>query len=158
MSRGYEDRLDLSVYIFSNKKIYALVWLHFHHFQQKQYFYISAASGNFWLGIKQISKPIRHVFNQCGGWSLPVRGIRRAVTSADRYSASASVGCKLTALDGKDGEVMNGVGLSVEKLSCADDPAESVHVEEPLQVGVSVDGVPGSKKHTARHTHHQRTL
>lgn len=56
------------------------------------------------------------------------------------------VGCKLTALDGKDGEVMNRVGLSVQKLSCADDPAESVHVEEPLQVGVSVDGVPASKK------------
>lgn len=67
------------------------------------------------------------------------------------------VGCKLTALDGKDGEVMNRVGLSVEKLSCADDPGESVYVEEPLQVGVSVDGVPGSKKPQPR-THHQRTL
>lgn len=62
------------------------------------------------------------------------------------------VGCKLTALDGKDGDVMNRVGLAVEKLSCADDPAESVHIEEPLQVGVSVDGVPGSKNHSHAHT------
>lgn len=50
---------------------------------------------------------------------------------------------KLTALDGKDGEVMNRVGLSVERLSCADDPTKSVHVKEPLQVCVSVNGVPG---------------
>lgn len=61
---------------------------------------------------------------------------------------------KLTALDGKDGEVMNRVGLSVDKLSCADDPAKSVHVKEPLQVCVSVNGVPG---HNHTHTHTQPT-
>lgn len=52
---------------------------------------------------------------------------------------------KLTALDGEDGEVMNRVGLSVERLSSADDPTKSVHVKEPLQVCVSVNGVPGQK-------------
>lgn len=62
---------------------------------------------------------------------------------------------KLTALDGEDGEVMNRVGLSVERLSCADDPTKSVHVKEPLQVCVSVNGVPGQKCTT---THNQHTL
>lgn len=29
---------------------------------------------------------------------------------------------QLTALDGEDGEVMDGVGLAVQRLGCADDP------------------------------------
>ena len=55
----------------------------------------------------------------------------------------------LTALDGEQREVVDGVGLSVQRLGRADDSAEGVHVEEPLQVCVPVDGVTG---HTHTHT------
>lgn len=56
--------------------------------------------------------------------------------------------CELTGLDGQDGEVVNRVDLPVQRLGGADDAAQSVDVEEPLQIRVSVDGVPG----------HQNTL
>lgn len=62
---------------------------------------------------------------------------------------------KLTGLDCKDGEVMNRVGLSVQRLGCADDPAKGINVKEPLQVCVSVNGVPGQKCTT---THTTNTL
>lgn len=59
---------------------------------------------------------------------------------------------ELTALHGEDGEVVDRVGLSVQRLGRADDPTHSVHVEEALQVGVPVDGVPGQKKQKKTHT------
>lgn len=69
---------------------------------------------------------------------------------------------KRTHLDGKDGEVVNGVGLPVQVFGRADDPSMSIHVEEPLQVCVPVNGVPGEKeqrKHqTQTHTRKQYTL
>lgn len=79
------------------------------------------------------------------------------MVNSDRRSRFESVCCKLTALNCKDGEVMNRVGLSVQRLGCADDPTKSVHIKEPLQVCVSVNGVPGQKMHSHTHTHTQPT-
>lgn len=49
----------------------------------------------------------------------------------------------LTALHGEDGEIVNGVDLSVQQPGCADDPSQGIDVEETLQVSVAVDGIPG---------------
>lgn len=54
-------------------------------------------------------------------------------------------GGELTALNGEDGEIMNRVGFSVQRLGGADDPAQCVHIKETLQVCVPVNGVPGEK-------------
>lgn len=51
--------------------------------------------------------------------------------------------CGLTSLDGQDGEVVNRVDLSIQRLGRADDAAQSVDVKETLQIRVPVDGVPG---------------
>ncbi len=59
---------------------------------------------------------------------------------------------KLTALNGEDGEVVDRVGLPVQRLGCADDPTQSIHIKEALQVCVSVNGVPGQKYTTTTRT------
>lgn len=59
------------------------------------------------------------------------------------FSVSGSVACGLTSLDGQDGEVVNRVDLSIQRLGCADDAAQSVNVKETLQIRVPVDGVSG---------------
>ncbi len=58
---------------------------------------------------------------------------------------------ELTALDGKDCEVMDRVGLSVQRLGRGDDSTQSLHVKESLQVSISVDGVP-TQKYRNMHT------
>lgn len=65
---------------------------------------------------------------------------------------------RLTAFDGKDGEVVDGVGFPVQRLGSADDPTESVHIEETFQVSVSVDGIPVRKTRSVHFTFYIQLL
>lgn len=48
----------------------------------------------------------------------------------------------LTALHGKDGDVVDRVDLAVQRLCSGDDSSRGIHIEEAFQVSVSVDRVP----------------
>lgn len=53
--------------------------------------------------------------------------------------------CALTALHGEYGKVVDRVDLSVQGLGSTDDPTQSIHIEDTLQVCVSIYGVPGDR-------------
>lgn len=60
-------------------------------------------------------------------------------------------GNKLTAFNGENGKIVDGVGFSVKSLGCTDDSTQCVHIEITLQIRVPVNGVPRHRKSSILH-------